>query len=231
MVEDPSQERDSSITTTDPMQRLPAAVLHKLKPNRATHFLSLPISDPECHRRAQEIVDVLLNADPRPEGVHESLAVHPRSLHLTLGIMSLVGSRAASRHLSAAASSSDAQPAPSGVAPRGPVDGSKTDSPAKLRQEKLVKYHTVDDAASVLHSCRAGVLDILRRGGNHNTTSDTASLSPDDGSFNVPIVVHFDKLSTFQSDPSKCRVLYAEPDPADAGTRTLHEIGGVYILQ
>jgi hypothetical protein len=60
---------------------------------RPTHFLAFPITSPACQARSQEVVDILLNAKPRLDGVDESLAGSPKSLHLTLGIMSLAPSR------------------------------------------------------------------------------------------------------------------------------------------
>lgn len=61
---------------------------------RPTHFLAFPISNPSCQAKSQEVIDVLLQAKPRPDGVDESLAGSPRSLHLTLGIMPLTTEKA-----------------------------------------------------------------------------------------------------------------------------------------
>lgn len=62
---------------------------------RPTHFLAFPITNLSCQARAQEVIDVLLKANPRPEGVDESLVAAPQSLHLTLGIMSLTSDKEA----------------------------------------------------------------------------------------------------------------------------------------
>ena len=163
-----------------------------IKPARPTHFLSFPIRDPSCHSRASELSKILLEAKPRPDGVDESLVVHPKSLHLTLGIMTLLGRQAARRLENEEEETMQ-------------VDTQKGYIPPQMRKPK-----NVDDAAKLLRECQQALRDILQ--------------PKEDYKSGIP--VRFDRLESFQSDPAKCRVLYAEPEKNSGSVKTLHELGG-----
>jgi hypothetical protein len=165
-----------------------------IKPARPSHFLSFPIRDPACHLRAYELSKILLDATPRPDGIDESLVVHPKSLHLTLGIMTLLGRQAAKR-VEAEEEAEEAMQ----------VDTAKGYIPPQMRQMK-----SVDDAAKLLRECQQPLQDILQPNGDYKSG----------------IPVRFDRLETFQSDPTECRVLYAEPEKDSDSVKTLHYLAG-----
>lgn len=148
---------------------------------RPTHFLAFPIADPACQARCQEINNILLQAKPRPDGVDESLAGLPRSLHLTLSIMAL-----------------------------------STDSAAMDKQQiqgsEGKRMSRVEDAASLLRDCRKDLRQLL----------EEAAVKD--------IRVNLNRLESFQSDPTKCRVLYAEPEKGSPGVETLHQLAA-YIRE
>jgi hypothetical protein len=66
--------------------------------------------------------------------------------------------------------------------------------------------HTVSDAARLLRDCQVGLRELLQE-------SNTKEIS-----------VRLNRLESFQSDPRKCRVLYAEPEQGSKGVETLHEL-------
>lgn len=171
------------------------------RPSRPTHFLSFPINDAGVQLRAKEAIALLLDAQPRPSGIDESLAVHPASLHLTLGIMSLGSSNTTCadaierKHEDHGSSTSD-------INDDGLVDEEK-------RKKRRKRLHTVEEAGELLRESQ----DMLR------------SLLEQRKIKRIP--VHFDRLESFQADPSKCRVLYAEPEKGNDGLGILHELAGV----
>ena len=112
-----------------------------MKPFRPTHFLSLPIQDSTCHARASELANILLKSEPRPKGVDESLVVQPKSLHLTLGIMSLCGKRAAQRERR---------------------QGVQDEQEILQHAAKHGEIKSVDDAARLLQQCEKGLQEIVR---------------------------------------------------------------------
>ncbi|KAK1226211.1 hypothetical protein PQX77_010793 [Marasmius sp. AFHP31] len=63
------------------------------RPLRPTHFLSLPLGQhPELRSRVAKFQDALLNphgSSSAVKGLHPSIVINPRRLHLTLGVMSL----------------------------------------------------------------------------------------------------------------------------------------------
>lgn len=158
-----------------------------VKPRRPTHFLSFPISDAHVQQRAQEAISVLLDARPRPAGIDESLAVHPSSLHLTLGIMALASA-------SGDVNRTEDEP-----------EVSTSESSEDKRKYLRRRTQTVEDAAKLLRECAPSLRRLL-------TTER--------------IAVNFDRTQSFQSDASKCRVLYAEPAKASKGVATLHRLAG-----
>ena len=67
---------------------------------------------------------------------------------------------------------------------------------------------TVGAAAKLLQDCQTGLREILEE----DRTSE--------------IKINLNRLETFQSDPTKCRVLYAEPEKGSEGVETLHALAG-----
>ncbi|KAL0579344.1 hypothetical protein V5O48_002677 [Marasmius crinis-equi] len=63
------------------------------RPPRPTHFLSLPLGQyPELRDNVGKFQDALLRLDGTPsaiKGLHQSIIINPRRLHLTLGVMAL----------------------------------------------------------------------------------------------------------------------------------------------
>jgi AKAP7 2'5' RNA ligase-like domain len=60
------------------------------RPPRPTHFLALPIGHhPELRNAISALTSSWLAHEPPIEGLDPSIVVHPRRLHLTLGVMSL----------------------------------------------------------------------------------------------------------------------------------------------
>ena len=80
-------------------------------------------------------------------------------------------------------------------------------------KEKQVK--SVSDAARLLRESQDGIQEIvlMRATSAHNPA-------------NRKIDIRLNRLESFQSDPKKCRVLYAEPEKDSESTILLHEIGG-----
>lgn len=115
---------------------------------RPTHFLAFPISNPSCQAKAQEVIDVLLQAKPRPDGVHESLVAAPQSLHLTLGIMSLMTDKEAQ---TAASTSGQYLFYGFQLSSLSTIDAGQASKPRK----------TVKDAAKLLRECQTGLREIL----------------------------------------------------------------------
>lgn len=168
-----------------------------IMPLRPTHFLAFPISNPACQAKSQEVIDVLLKAKPRPDGVDESLAGSPRSLHLTLGIMML-----ATERTSQAVHGEGGQ---SVLRSSHLLELIKCSESIKSIPKPLP---TVKDAARLLRGCRIGLRELLEE----DQTKD--------------IRVNLNRLESFHSDPKKCRVLYAEPEKGSSGVETLHQSAG-----
>jgi activating signal cointegrator complex subunit 1 len=60
------------------------------KKSRPTHFLALPIGHhPELRNAMSALTSSWLEHEPPIEGLDPSIVVHPRRLHLTLGVMTL----------------------------------------------------------------------------------------------------------------------------------------------
>lgn len=178
-----------------------ASMARVQRPSRPTHFLSFPINDAGVQLRAKEAIALLLDAQPRLSGIDESLAVHPASLHLTLGIMSLGSSITGVDAI--ARKQEDHGSSTSDINDDGLVDEEK-------RKKRRKRLHTVEEAEKLLRESQ----DMLR------------SLLEQRKIERIP--VHFDRLESFQADPSQCRVLYAEPEKGSDGVGILHELAGVY---
>lgn len=67
---------------------------------------------------------------------------------------------------------------------------------------------TVEDASRLLQDCRTGLRELLEE--DHTKA----------------IKINLNRLESFQSDPKKCRVLYAEPEKGSLGVETLHQLAG-----
>ena len=159
---------------------------------RATHFISFPISDDNVQRIAQEAISKLVNARPALEGVHHSLAVKEKSLHLTIGIMALDTS---------SGNQKDEKQPQGGVA-------NNVDYHAGQRRLPSEK-----DAADILQSCKEGIQRIMAAKVMENLPGVTKS----------GVRTAFTRLASFQSDASRCRVLYAQPDQDTPATSALRE--------
>lgn len=82
---------------------------------------------------------------------------------------------------------------------------------------------TLEEAVALLQSCESGIRSLYRDlVGQHPSNGS----STEGGQAVKPIEAQFDRLATFQSDPTKVRVLYAEPKKADKGTDLLIELAG-----
>ena len=67
------------------------------RPRRPTHFLALPIGHhPELRNAISALTSSWLAHEPPIEGLDPSIVVHPRRLHLTLGVMDLTSSSSSS---------------------------------------------------------------------------------------------------------------------------------------
>lgn len=95
----------------------------------------------------------------------------------------------------------------------------KRSSEATSSQASGKQMCSVDDAASLLQSLEADLQDYISSDLGSETLQDLADPIHKSG-----IDVHFDRLESFQSDSTKCRVLYAEPEKAASATKTLHSI-------
>ena len=74
-----------------PKQQRPAASPNAKKNARPTHFLALPIGHhPELRNAMAALTSSWLAHEPPIEGLDPSIVVHPRRMHLTLGVMALV---------------------------------------------------------------------------------------------------------------------------------------------
>ena len=160
---------------------------------RATHFISFPISDVNVQRNAQEAISRLVNAKPALNGVHHSLAVKEKSLHLTIGIMTLD---------TPSVKQQDAKRSQGGVANDVDLHAGQSRLPSEA------------DAAGILQSCEEGIQRIMAAKVRENFPGITKS----------GVRIAFPRLASFQSDASKCRVLYAEPDTNTPATSALREI-------
>lgn len=158
---------------------------------RATHFISFPISDVNVQRNAQEAISRLVNARPALDGVHRSLAVKEKSLHLTIGIMALDTSTGNQK---------DEKQRQGGVSNVNRHAGRR-----RLPSEK--------DAADILQSCKEGIQRIMAAKVMENLPGVTKS----------GVRTAFTRLASFQSDASRCRVLYAQPDQDTPATSALRE--------
>ena len=71
-------------------QQRPASSDSNNKSSRPTHFLALPIGHhPELRNSISALTSSWLAHEPPIEGIDPSIIVHPRRLHLTLGVMTL----------------------------------------------------------------------------------------------------------------------------------------------
>ena len=71
-------------------QQRPSANRNSSKTSRPTHFLALPIGHhPELRNAMSALSSSWLAHEPPIEGLDPSIVVHPRRLHLTLGVMAL----------------------------------------------------------------------------------------------------------------------------------------------
>jgi len=78
-------------------QQRPAIGDSNIKRSRPTHFLALPIGHhPELRNAISALTFSWLAHEPPIEGLDRSIVVHPRRLHLTLGVMSLTSSHSPS---------------------------------------------------------------------------------------------------------------------------------------
>lgn len=153
--------------------------------------------NPSCQARSREVVDLLLKAKPRPDGVDESIAGSPRSLHLTLGIMALTTDKGG-------VTARSGEGGNLAFVVYSPTDFIVLDGGSKL-------LHTVEDAAKLLRDCQAGLRELL------------------DEEYIKQIVINLNRLESFQSDPRKCRVLYAEPEKGSPGVEILHQLAGSFM--
>ncbi|KII90527.1 hypothetical protein PLICRDRAFT_536428 [Plicaturopsis crispa FD-325 SS-3] len=98
----PAQSGGSGILASPVEQRQQPA-----KKPFLTHFIALPIGHhAPLRERISSFMSALQAADPKIEGLHESIIIAPRRLHFTLGVMSLAASSK-----STASSSAESQPA------------------------------------------------------------------------------------------------------------------------
>ena len=82
-----SQQRQARRPPKHQQQQRPAAARHNPRP---THFLALPIGHhPELRNAMAALSSSWLAHEPPIEGLDPSIVVHPRRLHLTLGVMAL----------------------------------------------------------------------------------------------------------------------------------------------
>jgi A-kinase anchor protein AKAP7 len=74
-------------------QHRPASGNSDNKRSRPTHFLALPIGHhPELRNAMSALTSSWLAHEPPIDGLDPSIVVHPRRLHLTLGVMALTSS-------------------------------------------------------------------------------------------------------------------------------------------
>ena len=69
------------------------------KRSRPTHFLALPIGHhPELRNAISTLTSSWLAYEPAIEGLDPSIVVHPRRLHLTLGVMTLTSGSSSNKY-------------------------------------------------------------------------------------------------------------------------------------
>ncbi|KAL0953332.1 hypothetical protein HGRIS_004577 [Hohenbuehelia grisea] len=125
-----------------------ADAVKKVKP-RPTHFLALPLGHhSQLREKLQKFRAALLTSDPPIRGLEPKIAVDPRRIHFTLGVMTLE-------------SAPETQPS---AGPEGTADAPIEEAVSGTQSSPVLPPKTVQSALALLETLKPAISNILKDG-------------------------------------------------------------------